>query len=72
MVHVCYLSGTTLIDIRIIETDGTQIKGVDISTSRPIYAVLHTFTAQRNAAAAAHENRFFFLTLGTQHDRPSR
>lgn len=68
MVHVYHLLGATLIDVRIIKTDGTQIKGINIPTSCPVHAVLHTFAAQRNAAAAAHENHLLFLTQGTQHD----
>jgi len=69
MVHAYRLPGATLIDVRVIETDEAQIKGIDIPTPCPVHAVLYAFTAQRNVAAAAQENRLLFLTLGTHHDR---
>jgi hypothetical protein len=62
------LPWVALIDIRVIETDGTQIQGIDIPTPRSVYAVLDTFTAQRNAAAAAQEYCLLLLTLGTNHE----
>jgi hypothetical protein len=58
-----------LIDVRVIEADRAQIKGIDIPAPRPVHAVVYAFTAERNAAAAADENRLLLLTLGTYHDR---
>jgi|GEM_PF-4023320 len=56
------LLGATLIDVRIIETGGAQIKWVDIPTPCPVQAILYTFTAKRNTASITRERFLLLLT----------